>query len=116
YLYTDREALLLMPPELVAPPMVRSAWWSPDSRYVIAKREYVRLSSLGPPPQGGEVSLVVWSAKTRRSVEAWKQPSEAYQIEEVKWLHGANVAFAIALWTPPAIPGNPPPEPRRILL
>ena len=119
YVYTDREALLLMPPELVALPSVQHAdWaqWSPDSRYVIARREYVRLLTVAGPPPPGEVSLVIWKAKTRHAVEAWKQPSDAYSIEQISWLHGADVAFATAVWTPPAVVGNPPPERRRVLL
>src|SRR4051794_1889593 len=63
YVYTDHEALLLMPPELVAAPFVRSASWSPDSRYVLAQCEYGRVTSLVTPPDGGEVGLVLWRAK-----------------------------------------------------
>src|SRR5947209_20558009 len=76
YVFTDHEALLLMPPELVSPPGVLRgmAQWSPDARYVLARREVLRLTSLTSRPSEGEVSLVLWSAKTRRSVEIWKQP------------------------------------------
>src|SRR5262249_61169247 len=102
--------------ELVAPPMVQSAEWSPDSRFVLARREYVRLTSLTGPPPAGELSLVVWNARTRRPVEVWKQPLGTYAIEQATWLHGADVAFVIARWNPPAVPGNPPAEPRRLLL
>ena len=106
-----------MPPELVSPPGVLRdlAQWSPDASYVIARREVLRLTSLTSRPSEGEVSLVLWSAKTHRSVEIWKQPWPAYDLGQAQWLTGANVAYAVATWTPPALPGNPAPEERQTL-
>jgi hypothetical protein len=47
YVFTDREAVLMMTPEFVAGPTTVRATWSPDSRFVLAYRVYLR--ELPPP-------------------------------------------------------------------
>jgi prepilin-type processing-associated H-X9-DG protein len=112
-LFTDREALLLMMPELVAQPSVEWAAWSSDGRYVLARRERVRaLPAPGVRPDG-DVSLILWSSRTRRATEIWKQPLGSVTFEKTVWLPGSNVALAVASWPNAAAEAN---GPRRGLL
>jgi hypothetical protein len=113
YVLADREALLLMTPELVAPPAVVWAAWSPGGRYVLARREYRLTRPVVDPEPAGETSLVIWSRKTRRSQEVWKGPAGSLRFEAIEWLAGTDVALAVVGATP-AARGVPPPP--RVLL
>ncbi len=105
YVFTEREAFLLMTPELVSPPAVSAVDWSPDSRFVLAEREYVPLLPAAGTPPVGERSLVVWSRSKCRAVEVWKAPLEATRIKSRHWLAGADVAFVLVAPHGPPLPG-----------
>jgi dipeptidyl aminopeptidase/acylaminoacyl peptidase len=103
-LLLDKEALLVAPPDLVSPWEVSRAEWSPDGQYVLAVRNYVRVADAltaapGPPPV--DVSLVLWSAQTRKSQELLKLRGAGDTHWQFEWLAGAPVAMVLVDQPPP---------------
>lgn len=88
-------------PRFVAGPMATEVTWSPDGRYVSAVVNDIDLRSL--PVEGKEppvtVSLVIWSASTRRSTTVWSDTGTQSRISQVAWVPGSSVAFVSANWT-----------------
>lgn len=98
HVFIEREAFVLLVPEVVAGPAVEWAEWSSDSRYVLAQREFVRALPFPGQEPDGDVSLVLWNARTRRSVEVLKRPLKDTNIEQKGWLPGSGVAFIVYSW------------------
>src|SRR5579883_1371635 len=104
YLYTDRDAVVLGPPELAAPPQVQGAAWSPNSRYVCA------LSALPPAPDAsgaGTLMVSLWSASAHRAEILWTKALEGGLQGPVGWLPDTSVALLPLQWqTTERVPGE----------
>jgi hypothetical protein len=96
FVLTEREAFLLGNPQIVVAPHVTLARWSSDGRYVLAARVEPDAAQLpGGDVSAGEVTLVLWSSRTRRSQVLWKEPLPAAEVERIEWLPGMSVALVI---------------------
>jgi hypothetical protein len=108
FLFTDREALLLLPPDVIASWDVQHAEWSPDGRFVLASRTVARM-----PPQPMMApefrhSLILWNAEERASTELWKSAPRSEGQPQFGWLPAGGAAFAVVRQTPAAAAGQPP--------
>ena len=99
---TQTDAFALLPPELVAAPVVTSLWFSQRGRYVMAARtrvqitaEMVREAQAGQEPPVGEFSLILWDSRERAAREVWKAPSPGAIAQQVEWLPQTDVALAL---------------------
>lgn len=95
--FTEREAVMVAPPELMAPPEVVDAYWSPDGRYALVVRRASRTLSLaeGETPQPVQWSILLWDQRLRRGREIWSQQiaRERSPMRWMEWMHGAPVAL-----------------------
>jgi hypothetical protein len=94
YLLTRREAFVLGPAQVIAPPAISRAEWSDDSQYVLA----IRGDKPPLPIAAGPVSepaLVLWSRRTGRSQEFWKRPVGRERVDELGWLPQTHMALMI---------------------
>ena len=115
FLLTETEAFLLLPPEIVAGPVVKRAVWSGDGTLLLAERhdtvdpEFLKVIAAGlnpkapPPLQSG---LLVWNSRSRKTVEVWKGPIGASGIESITWLPRSSVALA-KVWQNHSSPNHP---------
>ena len=106
FVLTDREAFLFLDAELVAPPTVTRAKWSPDGRYVLAVRQQRPPPPLAGQPPPGAVSLVLWNGSTRRSTEIWTRSADTASVEEIAWLPGTTIALVSVQAGPRANPAR----------
>lgn len=120
---TDTEAYGILPPEMVAGPMVTEASVSPTGRFVLAVRlrAQLRLDDIKRgqmSPTLGERSLVLWDRQEHTSRTVWKRRSQDATISNIVWLPKTETAFAIQIETPEAIPSDPnrPPHIRESIL
>jgi hypothetical protein len=95
YLLTDREAFVLRDAQVVVPPPITMAEWSADGAYVLAVREQK------PPPlpiggsPTGELGLTLWSRRTSRTQEIWKQSARPQHVEQLGWFPGTHFTLMI---------------------
>jgi hypothetical protein len=101
---TETDAFALLPPELVAAPVVTNLSFSSNGRYILAERTNMRITSemlraaqAGREPPPGEVSLVLWDSRQRTSREIWKAPLAGTSIQQFAWLPQTDVAVALVL-------------------
>jgi prepilin-type processing-associated H-X9-DG protein len=116
---TKTEAFAVLPPRLIAAPMVSRVSPSPDGRYILVQREDLRLigaqlnqavQSNSQPPV--EVSLVLWDNQRQESRAVWQAQSAAAQLQAVEWMGGSQMALAQVRETIPAPAGAPKMKPR----
>ncbi len=97
---TDTEAFVLGPAEMIAGPEASISGMSTDGRYVLATRTAFKLpkTAFAPPgPPSGEISLLLWDSRTRRTQVVWKSTIGADRfatIKQVAWLPGTDTALA----------------------
>jgi hypothetical protein len=122
---TEKEAVLMLPPELIAAPVVTDLSISPSGRYLILKRQEIRITSsmLKEPRSGqrtppGEESLILWDSRSRAASVVWRQPMEDAQVGQVAWFPRTDVALAVVRQTAPADPLQPdrPRQTRSVVL
>jgi hypothetical protein len=122
---TETEAYAVLPPDLIAAPMVVHMATSTDGRYILVARTAVRITPKlvnehlagrfqGPPP--GEMSLILWDNKTRAAKEIWKSDANTTQIATLDWLSGSEVGLALIRETIPPTPQKQQPQTRQGLL
>jgi hypothetical protein len=99
---TQADAFALLPPELVAAPVVTSLWFSGSGRYVMAARTrvnvtagMVREAEAGREPPVAEFSLVLWDSRERAAREVWKAPWAGTFVQQIEWLPQSDVALAL---------------------
>jgi hypothetical protein len=99
---TQTDAFALLPPELVAAPVVTSLWFSGSGRYVMAARTRVKITAAmvreaeaGREPPVGEFSLVLWDSRERATREVWKAPWAGAFVQQIEWLPQSDVALAL---------------------
>lgn len=117
--FTERDVFWLTGAEMIAGPEVIGIQPAPVGRWVLAVRMWHEMpATLSPPPDkepGGEVSLLLWDSRTRRTTTLWRQPIEAGQIEDIRWLPRSERALVVARVTR-LLPPLGEPEVRRSLL
>jgi hypothetical protein len=113
FVLTEREAFLMFNAELVAAPTVAAAEWSRDGRYILASRIEERPPVRLDQAPSGDVSLVLWTAATRRSQVVWERPWPGARVVTLGWLPDRPVGLAVVAWTQPA--GAKPGFPRVLL-
>ncbi|HLK58932.1 MAG TPA: hypothetical protein VKU00_20325 [Chthonomonadaceae bacterium] len=98
---TDKEAILLLPPELIAAPHVVNMDWSPDSRNVVAVRVKQSIPTPTRPTQAADISITVWNSATLHSQEPWKRsfPDGGYPMSSLEWLPTTSNALQEIVWT-----------------
>jgi hypothetical protein len=123
FVVTERDAVLMLPPQLVATGNVTQTEWSPTGRYVLAVRNAFQFPvrpGEGPP---FDAALVLWDREKQQSRDLWRsrQPGELHA--PISWLARQDVALVtVTEWVqPPAprgegAPPTPPPTPQRLLL
>jgi hypothetical protein len=120
---TEKEAIAILPPEVVSGPMVSRALWSSDGRYLLVVREDMQLTpqllrkalntsteGRSPVPPPGLTRVILWDTRTRRADEVWKMPMFVNQLEDLQWLPGTDQALALVRQTPLPTPQNPTPK------
>ncbi len=105
---TGEDAYLVLPPEVVTGPHVRSLSISPQEEYLLASR--VIAPPLRDPfrkePKAefrNELNLVLWNVASRRSSVVWKRTNTEAQMGDfpgIYWLPTTTTAFLMD--TPPA--------------
>ena len=117
YLLTDKEAVLLLPPELIAANAVNMDW-APDSRHVVAVRYRQPMqpttNPMQPPPPS-EIDIVVWNGVSLHAQESWKRifPYTSRLHGDLQWLPTTPTAIQEISWlekTPQPGPDNKPIE------
>ena len=114
--FTEKDAILVAPSQVIASGLVEKADWSPSGRYVLAARTAFKLPAGPGLPPSFRQSLLLWDAESSKSVDVWSGATEADQRPSYQWLASGDVAFGVGLWTPPARPNMPPPAPQEWLL
>jgi hypothetical protein len=114
--FTEKDAILVAPSQVIASGLVEKADWSPSGRYVLAARTAFKLPATPGAPPTFRQSLVLWEAETGKATEIWSGASEADLRPAYRWLGSGDVAFGTGRWTPPARAGMPPPLPQEWLL
>lgn len=103
-LLTDKDAVFLLDPEVIAGPGVSRLKWSPDGTYLLVQRDRL----IGPHPfllmaqgktlQGplaGESQFLFYSAPSQKTVPGLKLPIGTH-IDRIEWIPGSSKALAIA--------------------
>lgn len=90
--FTEREAVMVLAREFVAPPEVVDGKWSPDGRYAMVRR-YARTTDPQNPPEQFQWSILVWDNRQKRAVEVWKGTGGQGLVSEIQWMAGAPVAL-----------------------
>ncbi len=104
-LLTDKDAFLLLAPELIAAPTVKIVAASANGKYILAVREELRIRPnmvLGaqPLPSVPTTSLVAYDAEKGVTKEIWKSVDSAVKVVEMAWMPGTNNAFVLVLRAP----------------
>lgn len=120
---TDREAIAMLPPEVVSGPTVSRALWSPDGRYLLVVRadlqltpQLLRRALIAPPsawdqmPPSGQTRVILWDTRARRADEVWKMPMFHHHLEDIQWLPGTDQALALIRQIPQPTPENLSPK------
>jgi hypothetical protein len=111
-IYTDRDASVLRPTELVTPPHVTRADWSPSGANLLAWRRNAPRAKdiwgtmvMDPDPKLPEPipprALVVRNRTTGRSHDAWSSPVGP-DPPEVHWIGTSDVALVAIIERQPA--------------
>jgi len=120
FVLTEKNAVLLDAPDLVAQGVVRRAEWSRTGKHVLAVRERLLLAqALQGAPNPREVSVVLWDRAGRQSREVWKSRGPQDEVHETQWLPGTDTALFVVEQTPLApkpAPGARPSRPERWLV
>jgi len=116
FLITDKEAILLVPPEVVASWDARNAEWSPSGRFVLASRTFLKLPPIPMGPPDFRRSMVLWDADERKNTEIWKGSPQVDSDPQFGWLASGDIAFAVVRVLSPLVIGQPPAPPRAWLL
>jgi prepilin-type processing-associated H-X9-DG protein len=110
-LLTDKEAIFLLDPEVVAGPGASGLQWSPDGTFLIVQKQHFAVNPLTLLAQGklgadlppGERQILIHSVPSRRTVLALRLPLSA-RITQVAWLAGSSKALILAdVPAPPAL-------------
>lgn len=98
-LLTDKEAIGIIPGDIIVGQSVSQARWTPDGKNVVALRLPAELKPMAPPPS--ELSLVFWNSGTRRSRELWKRnfTSPVNTVQALTWLPGTQTCLTTLHWT-----------------
>ncbi len=120
---TEKEAIAMLPPEVVSGPMVSRALWSPDGRYLLVVRQDMQLtpqllrraltapaSAWDQTPPPGQTRVILWDTRARLADEVWKMPMFVHHLEDIQWLPGTDQALALIRQTPQPTPENPSPK------
>lgn len=106
-------AFLLGDAQMIAGSAIAGIAPSPAGRYVLVLRRQLPplLSQAafldGPKPDDGEISLILWNARTRRADILWKRAAGAGAITDVRWLPGTDRAIAVSETITPSSGGKP---------
>lgn len=111
---TEKDAILLLPSELVAAPRVHRIWFSPDDRYALVERWDAKTASgtrldpttLFEPLRSEEKTLIFWDRRSRKAREVWST-TDSFDIERVEWLPASDVALVHARKILPQAPRKP---------
>jgi hypothetical protein len=116
---TEKEAIALMPAELVCEPMIVNMAFSDSGRYLLLTRQALKLTTdsvsqllAGRRQPPIETSILLWDARDRETRTLWKASgSDNVQVTSLSWLPGTEVALALTYehYVPPA-PRNPGPN------
>lgn len=118
---TEKEAYLVLEREIIAAPNVRDAYWSKDGRFLLMIRDNTHITpemmqkalavaktgKEPPAPPPGQISLLLWNARTRETIDLWKRPLGTGMIQNVQWLPDSGVALVTTVETL-----SPDPNPR----
>jgi hypothetical protein len=112
---TETDAYLLLPPQLIAGPIVERVSISPSSRNVAALRKTLRIgaenlpspANPNPVPPREEQELIFWNAAIRKPVSLWQSAQPGTQVSLSPWLPGTESVFALTSRTSPPEPGQP---------
>lgn len=100
YLFTEKEAVLLLPPDLIAAPHVVGMTWSPDSQRVVAVGVRQSIPTPARPEPPAEMSLIIWNSSTQHSQEAWKKSFESgFSTQDpLQWLPNTSTVLQEIHW------------------
>lgn len=116
---TQKDAVALMPAEVICGPVVQEMAFSDSGRYLLVTRQEMKfsqrtlaksLATRQPPPM--ETSIVIWDSQSREVHMVWKSTGEGTRVDGINWLVGSDVALVLVEGrVPPAVqaaPGGPP--------
>lgn len=114
FVLDGKEAIIVLPPELIAAPTIKNVYVSPDGNNLIVLRETMKitpesiLNVAGSPPKlpDGMQELIYWNARTRTARSFWTSPLFAADVREVVWLPQTEIAFVVLQSTP--LPNHSP--------
>jgi hypothetical protein len=111
---TEKEAVILMPAELVAAPTVMAVQASDNGRYVLVARQFSKMTSdslkramAGGPEPVVETRLVLWDNVERTAREVWKSSGSDVEFQEVRWFPKGQGALVRASGLAPVDPADP---------
>ncbi|MGV3721721.1 MAG: hypothetical protein ACO1SX_12485 [Actinomycetota bacterium] len=116
FLLTERDAVLIAPPEVVAAWDVKKAEWSPDGRFVLASRTFVKIPPIPVGRPDFRRTLILWNADERKNTEIWKGTPLTDADPQFGWVAGGSAAFALVRQAPISQAGQPPQPPREWVL
>jgi hypothetical protein len=99
---TATEAFGMLPPELIAAPLVKRITVSADGRYALVERAVIRFNSLsledassGREPAVQELRLILWDSRSRTGKEVWTAPLPGAAVQQIAWLPGSDAALVV---------------------
>lgn len=111
---TKDSAYLLLPPELIAAPIIKTLQPSPNERLLLIERENIRLTPatlraamVEKRPPTGERSLVLWDSVARASRDVWKDTTGTITIQRMAWLPQSETALILVNQILPPDPKDP---------
>ncbi|MEP6755972.1 MAG: hypothetical protein ABJA67_10765 [Chthonomonadales bacterium] len=100
----DEKAFLLLPPELIAAPVITHVDPSGDGKYVLVQRMQMKLNPASLTPEGLqaldkapppiEQQIILWDSKSKESRVVWRGNADVH-VSDLGWLKGSSVAMGI---------------------
>jgi hypothetical protein len=112
---SDTDAYLILPPELIAGPVVEHATVSPLKRNVAVLRVTARVgaenlpsaANQNPPRPREERELVFWNAGLRKPVSLWQSAQPGLRVALSEWMPGTESVLALLDQEGPGDPQRP---------
>ncbi len=118
FVLDGKEAVAVLPSELIAAPTVKHVYSSHDGNCLIVLREKMKITP-DILPDGtnkpmklpeGEQELIYWNARTRTARSFWKSPLFEVAVRDVVWMPQTETVYAVTQSVPKPLP-NPDASP-----
>lgn len=117
-IFTDKDAVGLMPPIVVSNGMVSTTEWSPDGKMLLISSlemkltpaimaDYVAKGAVGTPPVPPMQHLQLFNVDRQTTVTVFKRPMQEGTLSDIEWLPGGRAALVLVEVPRPPVEGKP---------